>query len=172
MSIGSLAAVGVARNRRTPTKSDSGEVTEDSDVSDQDASLGGLLVKQVPTGMVAAYMALTAATVELIDEAVPGDPTPDELLLYRWLGLAALVVGSMLLTYYTYQNKADAGSRKPVAEVLGVGFAAAGWGLVMPESPALAQFDGDSGAALVLLMGFVAVVANLVIATQLKTRAA
>jgi len=30
MSISSLTAVGVARNRRTPNKSDTGEVTEDS----------------------------------------------------------------------------------------------------------------------------------------------
>jgi len=169
MSISSLTAVGVARNRRTPNKSDTGEVTEDSLANKEGASLGALLIKQVPTGMVAAYMAVTAATVELIDETSPEAPQPDVLLVYRWGGLIVLVIGSMVLTYLTYRSKADTGARRPVAEVLGVGVAAAGWGLVMPESPALAQASGDRGTALVLLIGFLAVVVNLIIATRLKS---
>jgi len=171
MSISSLTAVGVARNLRKPTKSDSGEVTEESDAKAEEASLTQLLVKQVPTGMVAAYTALTAATVELIDEVTVENPSPDELLPYRWLGLIGLVLGSMLLTYGSYRSKAATGARRPVAEVLGVGVAALGWGLVVPESPALAQVDGDRGTASVLLIGFLSVVANLIIASRLKTKA-
>ena len=169
MSIRTLTTVGVARNRRQPTKSDSGEVLEDQQANTEAASLPQLLVKQVPTGMVAAYTAFTAAVVELIDEPTADVPDPDLLIGFRWGGFALLVIGSMAMLYVTYRTAAGPKARQPVAEVLGVGIAATGWGLVIPESPLLAQSTGDSGVALVLLISFAAVVGNLVVAKRLQT---
>ena len=171
MSIGSLTAFAVARNSREPTKADAGEVTAESEHEAEQATIPQLLVKQVPIGLVAAYTALTAATVELIDEPAPGKPHPDQLLSYRWAGLIALVVLSLVLTHVSYRAKAAAGARRPVAEMIGVGTAAAGWGLVIPDSPLLATLDGDRGTAMVLLIGFVAVGLNLIVATRLQKSA-
>jgi hypothetical protein len=170
MSIGSITALAVARNTRRPTKSDAGEVTEESVESEAPPSLMALLIKQVPVSMVAGYTALTAGLVELVGKATRENPQPDQLLPYRWAGFAILVLFSMALTYLTYRAKADEGARRPVAEVLGVGVAAAGWGLGIPESPLLAQLSGPQGAAMVLLIGFAAVAANLVIASRLTTQ--
>lgn len=170
MSISSLTALAVARNTRRPTKSDAGEVTEESDQSAASPSLVGLLVKQVPVSMVAGYTALTAGLVELVGKATPDNPSPDQLMPYRWAGFAILVLFSMALTYVAYRAKAGDGARRPVAEVLGVGVAAAGWGLGIPESPILAEMSGARGAAMVLLIGFAAVAANLIVASRLTAQ--
>lgn len=167
MSISSLTGVALARNSANPTtKAESGENPTDTGHT-QDASLATLLVKQVPTGLVAAYTALTAALVELT-KPTDSDPNPDQLLGYRWVAFGIMVVTSFVLTYLSYRSKAEAGARQPVAELIGVTVAAAGWGLVTPESPALAQAEGSSGVALVLVIAFVATAINLAVAARLK----
>lgn len=104
MSIKSLVTVGVAWNERKPTKSDSGEVVDESAEAGTSASLSLLLVKQVPTGLVAAYTAFTAAVVELIDVPTTSNPTPDQLLGYRWAGFAILVIGSVVMLLVSYRS--------------------------------------------------------------------
>ncbi|MGZ4603405.1 MAG: hypothetical protein ACXV0U_07380 [Kineosporiaceae bacterium] len=172
MSITSLTGVALARNQpgRT-TKADSGEVPKDSRTADEQASLLALLVKQVPTGMLAAYTAVTATLAELVKPSA-ADPHPDPLLAYRWAILAILVVGSVALSYVSYRGKADPDARRyPVAEMIGVGVAAAGWGLALPDSPVLAAVDGPQGVATVFLVGFVATVINVIVAQRLQSPA-
>ncbi|HVN10703.1 MAG TPA: hypothetical protein VMT69_01325 [Kineosporiaceae bacterium] len=172
MSITSLTGVALARNQPgTTTKADSGEVPKDAPGADEQASLLALLVKQVPTGMVAAYTAVTAALAELA-KPTAADPRPDHLLAYRWAILAILVVGSVTLSYVSYRGKADPDDRRyPVAEMIGVGVAASGWGLALPDSPLLAAMEGPQGVATVFLVGFVATVINVIVAQRLQSPA-
>lgn len=168
MSISTLATLAVTRNAGRPSKADTGEKPAGSDDSDKTPSLAQLLVKQVPTGMVAGYTAVVAALVELVDKPTSDVPEPDEHLLWRWIVFGMLVVGSAALTYVSYVGKAADSARTPLLELTGVAFAAAGWGLVVPESPLLAQANGADGAALVVIIGFAALIINLVVAALLK----
>jgi len=172
MSVGALTSIGVARNLRAPTKSDAGERTEDSNEADQAASIPELLVKQVPTSLVAGYTAVTATLVALIPEPTSTVPNPDELLNLRWIAFFVLVLSSALLTGVVYYAKAGRGARKPVLEVLGVTISAAGWGLVVPESPILAMVDDVArSVGTVAVVGFVAISLNTVTAAGLSRKA-
>lgn len=166
MSIGSLTGVALARNSAgKTTKADSGELPKDAPDAQETASISALLAKQVPTGMVASYTAVTAAIVEI----VALEPSSTDLMLpYRWAAFAVLVLGSLVLTYVSYRAKATRSARFPIAELVGVGTAAAGWGLVIPDSPLLAGADGRSGLALVAVVGFLATVVSTIVAKRLQ----
>lgn len=171
MTIGTLTSLGVARNLRAPNKSDSGEALDEDETKTEKASLPQILVKQVPTGLVAAYTALTATIVQLIDEPTSAVPQPDLLLSFRWAAFVILVIFSMGLTFASYRAKVGPGARWPIAEVLGVSIAAAVWGLLIPESPMLAMNPGDRGVALIAVIGFVGIGLNLLTAQRLLTKA-
>ena len=62
--------------------------------------------------MVAAYTAVTAGLIALT-QPTDSDPEPDDLLLYRWIVYAVLVLGSIGLTYFSYIGKAGSSGTIP-----------------------------------------------------------
>jgi hypothetical protein len=172
MTITTITTLGAARNNRTPTKADAAETPTDGTGATEQPGLLQLVAKQVPVGLVAAYTGATSGFIQLIDEPTAAEPAPDQYLVYRWLALAILVLASAGLTYRSYRQKAGKAARQPIAEVLGVGIAAAAWGLMIPESPLLAMTDGPGGLALVILIGLAAVALNLVTGSNLRKPAA
>ena len=169
MSISTLTTLATARNFRRPTKRDLGKATTDKAVNSP--SLPDLLVTMVPTGLVAPYTALVAALVGTIEKSTPTNPSPNQLLLWRWLGFAILIFATVSMTYGGYQRKAGAGKRFPLLEIAGATIAAAAWALAMPESPLIATLNGAARIAAPLVIAFAAVAIDLVIATFLRKQA-
>jgi len=167
-----MTTLAVARDMREPTKADVGIVTEESNSANERPSLPDLLAKSVPVGLITAYTAFIAAVAEL---TAPDDSgaLPNQLWWLRWMGFGVLVVGSALLTYASYRQKAGAERpRFPLLEIAAVTVAAAAWGLAIPSSPLLVMIeDAATGAGVVALVAFAGVVTNSVLANLLQAPA-
>ncbi len=84
--------------------------------------------------MVALYTAAVAILVGGTKEPSAADPSPSEYVLLRWLLAISVVAITAFAVHQTAKGKQDAGKqRRPGAEVLAGGFAAAGWALALPE---------------------------------------
>jgi hypothetical protein len=181
VAIGTLSTVAVTRNTEAPKKADTGRTSENATDATEDASLSDLLGTTVPTAVVAAYTAFTAAVVGGIDEPTAAVPNPDQLLNWRWAALIVMVVFAPVYFYFDYRNKAAkvvAQAEKlrqpipptkwPIVELLAVTVASLGWGLALPESPAQAQLEGTNRWVLPIFVAFIAVLINGILANMMK----
>jgi hypothetical protein len=74
MSISSISTIAVARNSGAPTKADSSEAAADAPDAEEAATLPALLVKTVPTSLVAGYTAFIAPRDNYAGDAHGDEP--------------------------------------------------------------------------------------------------
>ena len=176
VSITSLTTLEVARQTRSPKKSDIGKAVSDAGANAGNAndkpSLTETLATTVPTGLVAAYTTYIATIVANIDEATPEKPSPDLFLPWRWGGFIALVLAAALITIGNYRSKRTANMPAiPWLSATAATVAAAGWGLGLPESPLIAALEGDMVWLVPLAVAGLAVVMNLILSSFLREQA-
>ena len=113
----------------------------DSDAEAQKTEAKGyldVLVAAIPTEPLALYTFLVAGIVSTID----GDD--DKLLAMRWwiFGVTAGLMVLWILTSYL-RKPGKRRRRLPWPELTAAVLAFGAWGLVMPESPLMAELTGD-----------------------------
>lgn len=191
MSIRSLAALAVARDKASPGKVAGGGAAEaaltqpDGVARGQRAGAppeqGGVpqqfidvLISAIPTEPLAAYTALVGVTVGTLN-----GPDARAYLPFRWGAYGAfliVILGAVWLSYYRVSRGpvgvTFAANRRefPIAEALAALVAGAAWGLAMPGSPLNAQLTGTvrTFATAAIIIGAAAVL-TLLQAPQLKT---
>jgi hypothetical protein len=172
MSISSISTIAVARNSGAPTKADSSEATADAPDAEEAATLPALLVKTVPTSLVAGYTAFIALVTTTLVTPTATNPHPDQYLPIRWVAVIMLVAASAAGTYFSYRRKAGTGARFPMLEVAAVAAAAAGWALASPGSPLFAGIDDSARRTITLgVAGFAGIALTTVLANLMKTPA-
>ncbi|MGH3430690.1 MAG: hypothetical protein ACRDQZ_24515, partial [Mycobacteriales bacterium] len=190
MSIRSLAALAVARDKAPRGKAAGGGAAEAA-VTQPSGAAGGrlagtpperggapqqfvdVLVSAIPTEPLAAYTALVGVTVGALSP-----PDARAYLPFRWSAYGVflgVIISTVWIAYYR-ASRGPAGTSRcnrrgfPLAEVSVALVAGAAWGLAMPGSPLDALFTGTAHtlAAAVIIIGATAVL-TLLQAPQLKT---
>ena len=176
MSIRSLAALAVARDKAPPAEPVAGGGGDAA----APAAPGGpfvaqqfvdVLVSAIPTEPLAAYTAIVGLTVGTVDIA-----HPHSYLTFRWFCFAAFLVFTLLAITVAYNRKANGPTgpvdrrRFPWAEGGAALLAASAWGLIMPGSPLNVALTGTvwTLTSASIAVGATALLA-LVFAPQLKT---
>jgi hypothetical protein len=169
MSIASLTSLAAARNARAPTKHDVGKAVAAEPAAN--ASLVDVLVSQVPTELVAPYTAVMAAIVGVVAKPSKTRPNPDQLVAWRWVTFAILVVGTVGLVWEGARRKSTGPKRFPLLEITGALGAAIGWAFVFPDS-ALSPYLHSKAAHTItpLLVAFAAVVFTAITASALRNQ--
>jgi hypothetical protein len=176
MSIRSLAALAVARDKAPPAEPAAGGDSAAAAPPSPGApavpqQFVDVLVSTIPTEPLAAYTAIVGITIGAVDVA-----HPHSYLTFRWLCFAAFLVFTVLSITVAYNRRANGPEgpvdrrRFPWAEGGAAVIAAAAWGLVMPGSPLNVQLTGTvwTLTAASITIGSAAVLA-LLFAPQLKT---
>jgi hypothetical protein len=143
MSMSQLASTALQRDQDAPkqTKRKPRSKTEAAETEQQ--GYAGVLIHAIPTEPLALYTFLIAAIVATIDA---GEDTRIELRW--WIFAVTIVFIAVWLTAGYRRNRETATVRNgPWAEVVAACVAFAAWGLVMPESPLMAELSkGDDRA--------------------------
>ncbi|MGH3770901.1 MAG: hypothetical protein ACRDRW_05820 [Pseudonocardiaceae bacterium] len=191
MSIRSLAALAVARDKASPGQVVGGGAAEAAVVQPTGAARGqpagtppeqggvpqqfvDVLISAIPTEPLAAYTALVSVTVGTLSA-----PDARAYLPFRWwvYGFFLMVILAAVWRAYYRASRGPAGvispdnrRRFPIAEALAALVAGAAWGLAMPGSPLNAQLTGTvrTLATAAIIIGAAAVL-TLLQAPQLKT---
>lgn len=191
MSIRSLAALAVARDKASPGKVPGGGAAEVAVVQPNGTARGqptgtppeqggvpqqfvDVLISAIPTEPLAAYTALVGVTV-----GASSAPDARAYLPFRWwtygVFLVVILVAVWLAYYRASRGPAGVASPKnrrgfPFAEALAALVAGAAWGLAMPGSPLNALLTGTvrTLATASIIIGAAAVL-TLLQAPQLKT---
>jgi hypothetical protein len=146
MSLARISAIAVDREVTTPKRRKrKAKKTEDLEKDQQELekqSYLGVLTDAIPTEPLALYTFLIAAIVATIDAE------ETERLLMRWIiygVFVAFIVAWIVASWL--RNRTKKVRKFPLAEVGTAVIAFAAWGLVMPESPLMAELDsGDDQA--------------------------
>ena len=189
MSIRSLAALAVARDKASPGKMVGGGAGEAAIVQPDGTARGrragtppeqggvpqqfvDVLISAIPTEPLAAYTALVSAT-----EAALSAPDARNYLPFRWWSYGSFLVVILAAVWVAYYraSRGPAGTSPdnrrpfPTAEALTALAAGAAWGLAMPGSPLNAQLTGNARtlAIATIIIGTAAVLI-LAQAPQLK----
>ena len=93
-SNGFQGPVRVARSPGVPTKTEPGEDTAEETDGKGTATLPALLVKTVPTSLVAGYTALIALVTATLVVPTATNPHPSQYLSLRWIAFFVLVAAS------------------------------------------------------------------------------
>lgn len=170
MSITGTATLARVRSttpsRKKVTRGDLGKAAGRD--KDEGAKTLDVLVTMVPTSAVAFYTAALAWVLGAVDEPTRRQPNPDELLGWRWIvfaGLLLFAVGALLVSYYTKEPRPN---RFPTAELAGTFVAAAAWGLATPGSVLFAELDQPERSFVPALIGAVGIGILAVMAPMLK----
>lgn len=167
------ATLGAVRDKRKPTRQDVGKAPPTAADADNTAKVRDLLLALIPTEVVAPYTAVTAIIVGAIAKPTPQTPNPDEYEDLRWLvfGVMVLTVGAFV--WFAKKRKEASGeTRFPALEISGAVLAAIAWAFLLPESPLTPYIDDEVRRSLFPpILGFVVVMATLVVAQALKKKA-
>lgn len=172
MSVASLTTLGAVRDVRKPTRGDVGKAKPISGDASQDAKLKDLLITQFPTEVIAPYTLITALIIGAIAAPTAENLNPDQYEGYRWLVFIVMLITVFGLVWIVKSRKESGGTRFPLLEITGAVVAATGWAFILPESPLIPYIDSEAGRIIVPgVIGFIAVMINLLIAAALKQRA-
>jgi hypothetical protein len=166
MSIGALTSLAAVRDTGSPTKQDVGKSTAPGKATEP-ASLTDILVSQVPTELVAPYTAVTAAIVGAVGKPSKAVPNPDQLVDWRWLAFAILIVATAVLIWEGKNRKASGGAF-PLLEITGAVIAATGWAFALPGSPLTPYLHGAALTLTPLIVAFGAIAAASFTASALQ----
>jgi len=190
MSIRSLAALAVARDKAAPAQPAGGGGGEAAivpvegapgQVAGEPPAAGGVpqrfvdvIVSVIPTEPLSAYTALVGVAVGAI-----GNTVPHAYLPFRWCAYTAFLVVTLAATWLAYRRASqgpagvsDPENRRvfPWAEGAAALIAAASWGLVMPGSPLDVQVSGTARTlAIASIVIAAATVLSLILTPQLRT---
>jgi hypothetical protein len=163
MSVGSLTTIAAVRedlSKSAPPgarvlKGEIGKVPAHHAEAGQSAGVADVLVKQLPTELVAPYTVLTAAIAGAIAKPSAKNRHPDQLIGWRWTAFAVLIASVILLVWLGKQQKTGRWNL-PIAAITSGVVAAAVWACMMPGSPISPYLHSEHAQVLVPL--FIAVV--------------
>ena len=136
MSIQSMLDLAAERDARTPRKTGI-RGTRAAEAGDEGPSNADLLVKSIPTEVLAPYTALVGGVVATI-----GPKESPEAAL-RWGLYVGGLVAIAIWFAGVYMRTAAKKRKFPLAEALAALIAFGAWGLVMPASPLSIDVTGD-----------------------------
>jgi hypothetical protein len=153
MSVSSLTTIAAARLDAPITKGNVGKVPAAHPKAADKAGIGDLLVKQVPTELVAPYTALSAAIVGAVAKPTPNNVHPDQLASYRWVAFGMLIVFVIAFVWTGTARKANLSPLKvfPALPLLGSLVASIGWAFALPSSPLVPYLHSKTATTLVPL---------------------
>lgn len=170
MSVLSLTTLATVRDTETPKRKHVGKAPPQASDADQRATIVDLLVTQVPVEVVAPYTAITAWIVNAVAKPTKDQPNPNQYVTLRWIVFAVLLLTVFALVWMVKRSKAPtAKSRFPALEITGAVVAAIAWAFLLPGSPIVPYINDPIYRSLIPgVIGFVAVMGNLMIATALQ----
>jgi hypothetical protein len=169
MSIAALTSLAAVRNVRVPTKQDVGKTSADDPTAK--AGITDLLVSQVPTELVAPYTAVMAAIIGVTAKPSKTRPHPDQLVAWRWITFAILVIGTIGLVWEGTRRKSTGPPKIPVLEITAALAAAVGWAFALPDSPISPYLHSTAAHAITpLLVGFAAILFTAITASALRSQ--
>jgi hypothetical protein len=162
MSASSLTTLAAVRDSGVPKKGDLGKAANEAK-KDEKAGITDILVSFVPTEFVAPYTLVVTAIVGAIAKPTRKNLHPDQLEGWRWCAFAVIVAAVGVWVWLDKRRKAG-GGRFPLLEVGAGMIATAGWALAMPGNPLDPHLNGNEKQFVPIVIGFVAVVIEILLA--------